>query len=153
MKTVEVWKAKSFWEEQHADGSKTYWHLHPELVEEDVKKQGHSTLLCSRCAESIKKQKIPKFSIADHIDFGWSQRLGLTPPNITEQLILAQTRLYYTCIKICSNKSGLAQDYDLWSMARIHAILFPHDAPDVVGRRLRGANLFHAGGLLDDKKI
>ena len=38
-------------------------------------------------------------------------------------------------------------------MARIHAILFPHDAPDVVGRRLRGANLFHAGGLLDDKKI
>ena len=57
MKTVEVWKAKSFWEEQHADGSKTYWHLHPELVEEDVKKKGHSTLLCSRCAESIKKNK------------------------------------------------------------------------------------------------
>ena len=59
MKTIEVWKAKSFWEEQHADGSKTYWHLHPELVEEDVKKKGHSTLLCIRCAESIKKQKIP----------------------------------------------------------------------------------------------
>ena len=80
---------------------------------------------------SLSKGEVPKHSLKSGIDFGWFERLGLTVPNLTEQLVLARNRLYYTAVKIASNSHGAAQDYDRRSLGRINAIMFPHNAPEV----------------------
>ena len=150
-KEINVNHAKSFWTHFNDEGEAEHWHLHPELVEKDSR-GGHTVRICSRCIKALKKKKVPRLSIKAGVDFGWAERLGLEAPNLPEQLILARNRLYFTVMKVCSNSSGAAQGFDLRSMARINAILFPHDAPEVGGRILE-RKLFAPGGLLDENKV
>lgn len=152
MKEVNVLMAKSFHEEETSSGEVVYWHLHPELVETGEGGSTSSALLCSRCCEAVQKKKVPKNSIKSGVDFGWFKRLGLTEPNLPEQLILARNRLYYTVVKISSNRSGAAQDYDRRAMARINAIMFPHNAAEV-GNRITENHLLAPGGLLDERQV
>ncbi len=158
--TVNTWEARSYFEQVLSDGTKRYWHLHRELVErndgddDDDDSEGGdglSVMVCRRCAESLKKNNIPKYSIKNGIDFGWFMRLGLTMPNLTEQLILARNRLYYTAVKI-SSSNGAGQDHDGRSLGRMHAIMFPHNAPEVATNVLQ-SKLLVPGGLLDETQL
>ena len=128
-KEICTWKLWSFFEQPEVNGESTCWHLHPELVDEDG--SHWTTMLCVHCTAAVEKGKIPNNSIAKGVDFGHYLRLGLTNPNLQEQLILARTRLYYTALKVASNKSGSSKEFDARRMARLHAIIFPHNAPEV----------------------
>jgi hypothetical protein len=107
------------------------YHLHPELVEERSDGTEY-TRLCPTCYQKIvKKGKTPELSIAGGIDFGNYKRIQhLQYPNLHEQLVLAQVRLFQVTIKISSNSRG-QQNYTL-NRLRGHAILFSHDAPQMV---------------------
>ena len=144
-KTVEVWKAKSVFVKEETDGSTSLWHLHPELVEPCG--SFYCTKLCPHCADQANKNKRPKLSIAAGVDFGYYKRLGLTLPNLHEQLIIARTRLYFATIKVCSNITGSALNHDYRCSLRCHAILFPHDAPMVASQMLN-KNVFSENGVL-----
>ena len=93
---VEIWKAISV----HSDSQDRLWHLHPELVDIHPETGKHTTLLCPDCSESVLKGERPKCSIAGGLDFGYYKRLGLTLPNLHEQLILSRTRLFFAAMKI-----------------------------------------------------
>ena len=150
---VKTWEARSVFEQKLDDEGETLlWHLHPELVDSTEDGIGESALLCSRCTAAVQKGDVPKLSIKAGIDLGWSARLGLTEPNLTEQLILARNRLYYTAIKICSNTGTTGQDFDRRALGRLHAVLFPHDAPEVASR-VTQSQLFVPEGLLDENRI
>jgi hypothetical protein len=147
MQTVNLAHARSFYEQQLPDGSSHLWHLHPELVDHHI--DGDlSAVLCPDCHHAIvSNHAIPKLSIAKGVDFGYHKRLGLTMPNLHEQLIIARTRLYFAMIKISSNTRGQT-NMNKDNKARCHAILFPHNSSDVASYMF-GADLFGKGGLLD----
>ncbi len=107
----------------YVDGEKAY-HLHPELVESDGK-----VFLCQDCTKTIKNQKIPPLSIAGNVDFCSFQRIGLTMPNLMEQMIIARVRLYRKVVKL--QKKGRQQSDSTHSTLRSHCIVFGHDAPIV----------------------
>ena len=152
VKRVSPWKAKSVFEARSdADGSPSYWHLHPELVDEIPGPDGvltWETMLCPHCLSQAKAGKVPPRSIAAGIDFGSYHRLGLTLPSLHEQLIIARTRLYFAVIKACSNTSGASCNQDVRNILQCHAILFPHDAPDVAVQYFN-SNLFGENGILN----
>lgn len=104
-KRVNLAHARSFFI-THENGIPNFWHLHPELVDEN-EDGSYSISMCPTCHESaIVNGKIPPLSIAAGIDFGYYVRLGLTAPNLHEQLMLARTRLYFALLKISSNLKG-----------------------------------------------
>ena len=134
VKHVHLWKAKSVYEHREENGDITCYHLHPELVETDdgIAK----TCVCPACYKSVFENGQPaKFSIARGVDFGSYFRLGLTPPNITERIILAKVRNYQTRVKLQSSTlhSDSSNRNESFDRARLrgHVILFPHDAPTV----------------------
>jgi len=144
-RTVEIWKAKSVycWE---GSGSYSYWHLHPELVGRDD--QGRPcTMVCPICQDKLARKERPKLSIANGIDFGFYRRLQLTLPNLHEQLILDRSRLFFATMKVSSNIYGVV-DNDLKSRFKCHAILIPHDAPEVASYMFN-TDLFGPNGMLD----
>lgn len=125
-KSIEVWKASSAFQSEH-DPNMIY-HLHPELVDKDDS-GSESTNLCHRCWTDLKKFEIPKLSIANGIDFGNYQQLGLEQPNLHEQAIIARVRRYMQVVKIKPNSGG--QTNFTMNKIQAHAILFEHDAPYV----------------------
>ena len=131
-KTVQLWKLRSCYEGIHASeaGIPEYWHLHPELVDNTSDPTCETVLICPSCLASLKKNSIPKNSIASGIDFGYYKRLGLSYPSLMEQVIISRLRLFFGTFKVSSNSSGVV-NADIKSMFRCHAILFPHDAPTV----------------------
>jgi len=150
-RTVNLTDAESFFQTQDEDGSNVLWHLHPELVH-TLPDGDFSVALCPLCHDSmILNRKLPKLSIASGVDFGYFCRLGLTYPNLHEQLILSRTRLYFSIVKVSSNSKGQVNQ-NTRNKARCHSIMFPHDATDVVshmfGSGLRGENgLLEPAGL------
>ena len=149
MKRVCILKAKSFFVQHQGQECPTYWHFHPELVQKDERNGDRLfTMLCPYCWDDSSFGKKPKLSIANGVDLGWFHRLGLTYPNLQEQLIIARNRLYYAVMKICSNSIGAACNRDYRSIARCNAILFPHDAPEI-GSYMYNSNIFAKDGVLD----
>ena len=149
MKSVCVLKAKSVYVQEKEDGSRTCWYLHPELIQKDEGNNGGLfTMLCPYCHEKSEKGKTPRLSIANGVDLGCFHRLGLTYPNLQEQLIIARNRLYYAAMKICSNTTGASCNKDYRSIARCNAILFPHDAPEVA-TYMYNPDIFATNGVLD----
>jgi len=150
-KTVEIWKAKSVFVQTSANhSSSSYWHLHPELVDSDA--DGClSTLLCPTCNGRITKGRLPFYSIANGIDFGFYHRLGLTLPNLHEQLILSRSRLFFATMKVSSNTYGIV-NHDIHSRFKCHAVIFPHDAPNVASYMFN-PDIFGPQGLLESDSL
>ena len=121
-------------------------------MDRDAETGKWSTMLCPNCDNSVKAKKIPSLSIAGGIDFGYYKRLGLEEPNLQEQLILSRTRLCHAVLKASSNNHGASKDFDSRSLARIHAIIFPHNAPEVA-THLYNPNIFEENGLLDLEQL
>ena len=151
MQSVNLGHVRSFYEQQVDDQSTRLWHLHPELVDHHV--DGNvSVVLCPDCHYAIvSKQAIPKLSIAKGVDFGYHTRLGLTMPNLHEQLIIARTRLYFAMIKISSNLKGQS-NMNKENKARCHAILFPHNSCEVA-TYMFGSDPLGEGGLLNAEDL
>ena len=155
---VDAWKARSVYIETHENGEKDYWHVHPELVENvmsdtnNVSPVKHRIKMCPCCFENAIKGKLSKYSIANGVDFGDYRRVGLSPLNLHEQLIVAKTRLYFALIKTVSNQKGSACNKDYRSIARCHAILFPHNSPEVLSYIFNN-KLFNEGGILDIEQL
>ena len=71
MKSIQTWKARSFWEQKMENGDLKHWHLHPELVDTNDHESGHASVtLCPGCSKAIKLKKVPDLSIASGVDFG-----------------------------------------------------------------------------------
>jgi hypothetical protein len=134
------------------DPSNTY-HLHPELVRQD-KNGNEITMLCSSCYKKIiKQEKIPQLSIANGVDFGYFKRIPeLTEPNLHEQLVLSQFRLFQVILKVVPNFK-YQQNYTRFDI-KANAILFLQDAPKQVHDMIKNseylASLFKIY-MLDEK--
>jgi hypothetical protein len=140
------WKAKSVFE---LSGGKLF-HLHPELVDR-LDGGGSFVRLCPYCYESLEKRQIPKLSVAGGIEFGNYARVGLEPPSLHEELIIAKTRLVISSLKIKSNMCGrVSLDRDT---LQCNAVLFCQDNVDSIGRMLSGEEMFDENGLVSLLKV
>jgi hypothetical protein len=121
---------------------KTY-HLHPELVTED-----EYLMLCSKChAFFVERHEISPYSLAKGLASGIYSCLNcLIVPNIIESALLARYLLFQMVIKIKSKSQGRFRDYAQQGL-KSHAILFPHDAPEIELLSL----LFHFGSNISGK--
>ena len=148
--TINLAGLRSFHQHTTEAGEQKTWHLHPELVQHDSQEQPH-VRLCPACHDSVAKGKIPPLSIANGIDFGFYKRLGLTLPNIHEQLMLARTRLYFAMVKVSSNAKGQVNQ-NINSKVRCHAVLFPHNSAEVASYMFN-PDLTADGGLLNKEGL
>ena len=146
LKKVAVWKLRSVFLQETSATKKVFWHLHPELVE-NIDGGQPCTRLCPTCYTSLNKGKRPALSIAAGIDFGNPHRIGLEPVNFHEVLMLSKQRLFFGILKASSNRTGQC-NFDIKNIMKCHAVLFPHDAPDVAAA-LFHIGLFEPGGFLD----
>ena len=123
---IKPWLAKSFYASSIFPGR--YYHVHPELVENDDRYE--YTMVCPTCLKypTATQEKSP-LSIANGVDFGSFKRITeLLEPNLHEQLILSQVRLFQTIVRVASN-SG--QRNYLRHNIKANAIMFIHDAPEM----------------------
>ena len=146
---VNLVNIRSFHPQNQLEGPPQLWHLHPELVHMDSEECPHA-MLCPVCHDSVTGGKLPSLSIANGIDLVCPPGLGLTQPNLHEQLMLARTRLYFAMLKVSSNTKGQVND-NLSNSARCHAILFPHNSTEVA-TYMYGAMLQGHGGILEEIK-
>ena len=144
MDFVEPWRAYSVYIHNDGYDSLKYYHLHPEMIQEDDDGD-KATYLCPTCVSALshrtgKEPQKPPLSLANGIDFGSWHRLNyLTEPNIIERHVLARVRHYETRIKV--QHSGL-REQNLSKHLRGHVILFGHDAPVVATELLNTAKKF-----------
>jgi hypothetical protein len=158
LRRVEPWRVISMYDSvEHG-----LYHLHPELV--DIDDSGvESVLLCLYCSDSVKNvgadplKRVPKFSIAAGIDFGYYERVGLTEPNLHEEVILGRVRAVIASYKVKSNMCGchtMTRD-----KLQCNAILFCQEEFERLSDMLNGHEMFDEKGLelllriflLDDK--
>jgi hypothetical protein len=156
MEEVFVWQCKSVFVKndrdptsQTSENIQSLWHLHPELVNQEAQEQ-HSTRVCPDCWKSLSKRdpKRPDLSIAKGIDFGFFERIKqLVQPTFFELLILARTRLFFATMKVTSNERGTVNRNHMHRL-KCHAILFPHNAPEIASY-MHNSDVFGKDGLLD----
>ena len=127
MRRVKPWKVMSCYESTRL---RCWFHVHPELVE--TRDEEEYTRLCCCCRDSWLEGKVPKNSIANGIDFGWARRLGLTEPNLWEQMVLSQLRLFTMSVKVMTG----GQANFTGQRHRGNAVCFVHDAPEIVLEQL-----------------
>ncbi len=98
-KEIDVSKIRSTYLQQNeTNGERMYYHLHPEFIDNE-----ESICICSNCCSAIAKDKIPELSIANGVDFGDYNRIGLTKLNEYEMSIIAVVSTYFKIIKITTN--------------------------------------------------
>jgi hypothetical protein len=127
-----------------------FFHLHPELV--DIDNTGmESVLLCPYCSDSVKNvnanplKRIPRFSVAGSIDFGYYKRVGLTKPNLHEEIILGQVRAVIASYKVKSNMCGCCTM--TCDKMQCNAILFCQEEFKKLSEMLNGYKMFDEKGL------
>jgi hypothetical protein len=160
MQKVHPWKIRSIYEStrlyneagtDNATKDIKIFHLHPELVDIDDSTGDESTLVCPSCWKAINSKTLPELSIAAGYDLGYHKRLGLEPPNLDEQMILARCRVIIATLKIKSNclgKVGFHRDKLL-----CNAILFAHNAPNKAASMLNAKEMLSVSGLKDMLKL
>jgi hypothetical protein len=146
LRKIELWRVLSMYESNEYG----LFHLHPELV--DVGKGGiESVLLCPYCSDSVKNvdadplKRVPRFSIANGIDFGYYKRLDLTAPNLHEEVILGRVRAVIASYKIKSNMCGcrtMTRD-----KIQCNAILFCQEKFEELSEMLSGHQMFDVRGI------
>ena len=157
-KLFELWKLYGIYPQ--VPNAKEYYHLHPEFVksisrqeEEDnesdsdsdsdrdygVEKTCMAAMICDQCHTSIKRGKLPAYSLANGVDHGVAHRIGLEPLSVIELHILSLVRTYIQIIKIETN-TGRQRDHTQSSL-RGNCIHFPHDSPSVLCKVLEVENM------------
>jgi len=130
LKHFETWKLRSCFD---SSVLQTTFHLHPELVVEELTGENQKeefTFLCPDCSKCKRKgSKAPPNSIAAGLDMGDFERIGLVEPSVSELCLIARVRNYLNCVKVSDNKTaGCLTNYTV-SKIRGHAIAFRHTAP------------------------
>ena len=74
------------------------YNLHPELPVHPKNEEG--TMTCDCCYKKISKGEIPKLSIANGVDFGNPDRLGLVNLSVVERMMVARVRVYHSIVNI-----------------------------------------------------
>ena len=71
--------------------------MHPKLELNPPETNGNEpvAIVCSDCAHSINKQRIPDNSIADGVEFALGKRIGLTDLSIRELHSMSHVRYDY----------------------------------------------------------
>jgi hypothetical protein len=70
-------------------------------MNDDSKKYHQPTAtLCNTCSSSVAKATRPKLSIANSVDFGLPQRIGLPPLTLAEDILLGNGHELATIIKL-----------------------------------------------------
>jgi hypothetical protein len=103
-----------------------WYHLRASLVHADG-----TFYVCGACYDSLRKQKIPKLSLANGVEFGECDQ----PLNRAERLAVTQVRLLQEVIKLVPSKGLTAASVG-------HCISFSHDAA------MRSADVIRNGPLL-----
>ena len=109
----------------------TYYHLHPELVQLNDNKSEKYTYLCPTCKGFISKKTPSPLSIANGVDFGNYNRIGLVKPNPMEITILSHLRMFHSIFKIQNNQKNGTRANFTGSKIKSHVILFPHESPQI----------------------
>jgi len=126
-KMIYPWRAKSVEENELG-----VFHLHPEFVTHSDDGVYHRTMICGSCMHFIiDEEVVPPNSIANGVDFGDFERIGLSPLTPFERLLVARRRLYNRILKV--TRSYGKESWDRQTL-KGHHILFDHNAPDVVRR-------------------
>jgi hypothetical protein len=105
--------------------------LHRELVDVAPDGSSESFLLCKDCQSHENKNKIPENSIAAGVDLGHHRRIGLTDLNSQEQSVMAQNGSHLSVCKVASTDGS---QMNVNHQAKIHAVLFGHDAPGIIAK-------------------
>jgi len=150
---IKPWEAISYYEHHDVSSECVRYHLHRELV--DVDSDGKTgTWLCPTCYKQLNKGMKPKLSITAGVDFGNFGRIqGITKPNLHEQIVLSQIRLFQAIIKVLPNY-GYQQNFTRWNI-KWNAILFAQDAPVRIGRHMCDVDYLKESlvtYLMDDKR-
>ena len=98
-----------------------------------------SAMICDQCHGPIKGGKLPAYSLANGVDHGVAQRIGLEPLSVIELHIISLVWTYIQIIKIETN-TGRQRDHTQ-SALRGNCIHFPHDLPSVLCRVLEVENM------------
>ena len=128
----------SYYESPHTN---MVYHLHPEFVDIDPSTNEETACLCSACTKSVKKFEKPRESIANGIDFGDPDRVGLVELNEHEQAIIALVRHATRYVKIKPNvgaSKSSAHKREMLEHKRVnrHVILFEHNAVHVASKEV-----------------
>ena len=100
-------RAVSAWPQSRELGERNRFWLHPELVEQGADGSA-SVRVCKHCHDCLANRpggrnggpKLPELSIANGVDFGNPDRLGLPELTLVEMYLLAPVRLYGSVIKL-----------------------------------------------------
>lgn len=141
-----------------------YYHLHPEFVEEtpwsgvrgvvdavvcgvgkitqpltgeSLDVMVHRARVCRKCHTAfVKEKRVPAMSLADGVNLGNPQRIGLEPLNMIERTLIAQMRTDLQIVKCNAPDKYTRADSSYQSGLRGHVITFPHDGPEVLADSL-----------------
>ena len=101
------------------------FHLHPALVEKPSDPDEEATvILCGTCFETLRKKRMPKYSIMKGYDYGYL--VGMPVLSILERTLIARYSCFGTVVKL--NKWKATRQLALTG----HIITFPHSAPEAV---------------------
>lgn len=112
---------------EHPKDTKLRFYIHPELVKSSSTSDIFSLKLCSSCVNSLRKNKIPKLSIADGYDYGRVERLPeMQSLTLVEKHLIALIRLYITEVKLVAPLGDSISATGPSSLVG-NIICFPHD--------------------------
>ena len=131
LKQFQPWLTRSIYCYINPDSpdQKTYYYFHLEMI---IEKNNVpiTAVLCPDCASQVNNGHIPTNSIADGVDSGVPDRIGLVPLTARELYIIAKVRHYINMIKVESNSRTLKEHQQC--ALKGCTILFEHDAPQVI---------------------
>jgi len=108
----------------HYEYGQDYYHVHQDLVHfPDGTDQPHVEI-CLSCWKDIQYNKLPKYAIANGVDFGSASRLQLPTLTLVEQYLIARSIVFISLVKL--NSAALAEAQ---TGKRGHVITFPHQGP------------------------
>ena len=161
-RVFKIWKLFGIYPQR--EDTDDYYHLHPEFVEEvnakDKKEdkededsdsastttdshnkqaRSHEVMICDRCRSHIKSDRVPPYSLANGVDFGDADRIGLEPLSVFESHILSPVRTYIKVVKIETN-TGRRREHTQ-STLKGSCIYFPHDSPRVLSELFSEENM------------
>ena len=108
----------------HYEHAGRCYHVHQNLVHTPAGTNEPLVQLCSTCWTSIEQKRIPKYSVANGVDFGSASRLSLPPLNLAEEYLVSRSVLFVSLIKLNTSVTGVPQ-----TAKRGHVICFPHRGP------------------------
>ena len=108
----------------HYRHDEQFYHVHQDLVHFPHGPDEPHIEICLPCWQAVQKNQIPKYAVANGVDFGSATRLQLPPLHLVEQYLVARSIVFISLVKLNAVVQGTAQ-----TGKRGHVITFPHQGP------------------------